>query len=124
MGCENEIWKLITKMQEQWTADGIVDAKNYSKDFEVSIQFAEEKPFHDFSKTLDDEVKMLDKQLSTPKLSLSRLFPTATEPEIDVMVEKIDVYNLGKQETLIEGIPGEEIIPDEEEEEEKDGSKS
>lgn len=80
---EYKLWKLVSHLNH-------LD-KQYSEDFKVIVEFAEEIPLMDFDKLLTQEQSLKNLGLTTKKMSLVRLFPERTEEEIDIMLETINL---------------------------------
>jgi hypothetical protein len=89
---EQQLWvRTIKNLHPIWSQkDGYKYIEQFSDQAEVEIIFPEQRPDVSFSALLDDEIKMLEKKLTTRKRSLKKLNPDMEDAEIDLLITEID----------------------------------
>ncbi len=83
---------LINKMHPVWKGDKdyIHRSETFGANLDFNSTFPEQKPVLDQTKLLDDELKKLDKGLTTKKRALKKIEPDMTDLEIDQVLTEID----------------------------------
>ena len=90
----------------------------FSEEFELSIRFADPKPFIGDKDTVDLEVVKKDNNLTTDKMALQAIHPDKDEEEIQALLDEIGKANQEKVEAARKAMAEK---PEEEDKEEEDG---
>jgi hypothetical protein len=79
--------------------------KSFSPNLKIRVKFPEQKPMLDQSKVLDDEIKKLDKGLTTPQRALMKIEGMSSEQAQTILDEVIAQAQPAKAPPLIDGVP-------------------
>lgn len=88
---EDDLWDLTKIMHNVWVTGRMVtkQSKAFSDNFEVRVDFVEQKPVVDTNKVLQDIQLMMELGLATKEDALLMLKPDSTEEEIETKLLKI-----------------------------------
>jgi len=97
---EKEIWeKLAHKMIPYWRQKRLLDGDfnaEFSKEFELSIHFPEIKIIKTEMERLNESLFRIEKGFSTLKRELKKLYPDASEDELDALIDEINQEKMDK----------------------------
>jgi hypothetical protein len=97
---EADFWEVMKEVHNYWASHGLVsERRQFSKDFKVSVQYAEPKVVESQDDVIKREVVLIENKLSTKKIALSNIYPRKTEPEIEKMIKEIE-----EEEDSVEGL--------------------
>lgn len=107
---EMEFWnKYAHNILPVWVESGEIDRKfagSFTEDFELSIKFADPKPFIGDKDRVDLEVTKLDNSLTTEKMALQVIHPEMDGEQINDLVdelgkekkEKVQAFSIGSDD--------------------------
>lgn len=92
---EKQLWqRTIKNFHPVWSQkDGFKYTQQFSDSAEVEILFPEQRPDVSITQIIDDEIKKLEKKLTTRKRVLKKLNPDMEEADIDKLMEEIEDEN-------------------------------
>lgn len=108
---ESELWDLIINYLHPVWVSQFKDMKlNFSQGAEVEVEFPEIKAISSEDEVLEREILKLDNNLTTRRMSLSKLYPAKSQKVIDEMLKEIEAENgqgFRLPDAIVNEIPGE-----------------
>lgn len=92
---EKNLWQLTSILHEYWLLNDLLDPtvndlRGFSSDFEVLLEYPEQKPIVDRKTVLEEIEKMFKMGLTNRRMALSFLFPEKTSFEIEELIEELE----------------------------------
>lgn len=90
---EKRLFQLISVLHDIWRRDsGFAETRSFSKDFELSIMFPEQKIFSSEKEKIEKATMLTGAGLASPRQAIRLIFPNMTEMELDKYVKELDEY--------------------------------
>jgi hypothetical protein len=101
---EGQIWHKLSKvLMPLWIESNLLDvdySRNFSEDFGVTVQLRSPKAIISETEQIATAKAKIDAKLSTPEIELARIYPDASQEEIETIWEKIQDYNSTNEQSL------------------------
>ena len=105
---EKELWDLWAHhMLPVYVASGRMNPEyqgQFTNEFELSIEFADQKPVVSDKELIELEIMKLDNGLTTKKRALQNLLKDKSEEEIDMLIEEIEEVKKSNVQSFMGGL--------------------
>lgn len=82
---------IVNHMHPKWMDDpSYVFKKRFTPNLTFSVRFQDQKPIVDQSVVIDDEIKKIDKRLTTRKAAIKAINPDMTDAQVMELIEQIN----------------------------------